>query len=97
MSLQKNQSGFGHIGIILFVLAVAVIGFSAVEVLNANNKVALSSDTATTTSPQSVSVPTTITNKTSLQQASQALSDSNSQAQSELNSDSLNSSINAML
>lgn len=97
MSLQKNQSGFGHVGIILFVLAVAVIGFSAIEVLNANNKVALSSNAATTTSSQSVSVPSTINNKTSLQQASQALSDSNSQAQSELNSDSLNSSINAML
>lgn len=97
MSLKKNQSGFGHIGVILFVLAVAIIGFSAVEVLNANNKVALSSNAASSTSPQTVGVPSTISNKSNLQQASQALNDSNSQAQSELNSDSLNSSINAML
>jgi hypothetical protein len=97
MSFKNTQSGFGHIGVILFVLAVAVIGFSAVEVINANNKVANSSNNTSTTAPQTASVPSTISNKTSLQQASAALNDSNTQAQSELSSDSLNSSINAML
>ncbi len=99
MSRTVNQSGLGHIGLILFVVAVAVIGFSAIEVLNANNKVAQSNNPATASSAkvQFASVPATITSKAGLQQASLALSDANSQMQSELNSSSLSSSINAML
>lgn len=99
MSRTVNQSGFGHIGLILFVVAVGVIGFSAIEVLNANNKVALANNpsTSSSTKTQTASVPATITSKANLQQASLALSEANTQAQSELNSSPLNSSINAML
>lgn len=98
MPRTVNQSGFGHIGLILFVIAVAVIGFSAIEVLNANNKVAQSSNTPTTSSKsQTASVPATITSKASLQQAASALNSANSQMQSQLDTSSLDSSINAML
>lgn len=97
VSFKNNQSGFGHVGVIVFVLAIAVIGLSAIEVINANNKAALTNNTASSTTPKTVSVPNTISSKSDLQQASQALSDSNTQAQSELNSASLNSPINSML
>lgn len=96
MSLKLNQTGFGHVGLILAVLAVAVIGFSALEVINANNKVALSSNTTATSSP-SAAVPNTISSKSDLQQASEALSQSNTQAQAQLDSSSLNGPINQML
>lgn len=97
MSLKLNQSGFGHVGLVLAVLAVAVIGFSAIEVMNANNRVALTSNTGSTTSTKAVSVPSTITSKSDLQQAAEALGQSNQQAQTQLNSSSLNSPINQML
>lgn len=97
MSVKHDQSGFGHVVLVLVVLVVGVIGLSAYEVVNANNKVAVSSDTATASSPHTVTVPKTITSQSSLEQADQALSESNQQAQSQLDSTSLNSSINSML
>lgn len=98
MSFIRDQKGFGHIVLPLLVLAVVVIGFSAYEVFHANKVAAPTSGTATTaTMTGSSTVPATINSQSDLEQAAAALNTSNSQMESQLNSTSLNSSINQML
>jgi hypothetical protein len=100
MSSIRNQSGFGHVVFILFVFAVLVIGFSAYSVYNANQKASNAAATNTftaSTSAANTTVPTAIKSKSDLQQAAAALNASGGQAQSQLNSTSLNSSISDML
>jgi zona occludens toxin (predicted ATPase) len=96
MTLQHDQKGFGHIVLPLFVLAVLVIGFSAYEVFHAN-KAATTSTTASTTAATTANVPATIKSQSDLKQAADALNTSNQQMQTQLNSTSLDSSINQLL
>lgn len=96
MSFTHDQKGFGHIVLPLLVLAVLVIGFSAYEVFHAN-KAATTSTTASTSAQATATVPAAIKSQTDLHQAADALNASNEQMQAQLNSTSLNSSINQLL
>lgn len=97
MSITRlNQKGIGHIVLPLLILALVVIGFSGYEVLHAN-KAATPSTSSVSTTTTAATVPTTIKSKSDLQQAADALNASNEQMQSQLNSTSLNSSINQLL
>lgn len=97
MSIKHNQSGFGHIAIPVMIVALLVIGFSGYTVWHRQHTTTNDSSNNSSTTTAAVTIPVKITSKADLHQAAQALSNANTQMQSQLNSSALDSSINRML
>jgi uncharacterized protein HemX len=88
----RNQSGFGHVVLLVLLVAVAVIGFAGYRVWTARN-----SSTTDTSVSSAIKVPTTITSKADLIQTSKSLDASAVQLNNSLDASVLDSDVNSML
>jgi len=89
---RLNQAGSHVVGLVLLVLALAVVGFSGYKVQQARHKTVASSAGAITHS-----APATISNTADLQHTAQALDDASTQLNSNLDDSSLNADLGSML
>lgn len=90
--MKTNQSGFGHIALLVVVLVVAVVGFAGYRVWS-NQKTA---DTGAETNT-AVTLPNTIETKADLTSTGQFLDDLGAQLNADLDVSSLDADIDSML
>jgi predicted negative regulator of RcsB-dependent stress response len=91
MKVSRNQSGIGHLVLILSLVVVAAVAFAGYRVVK-NSDNGNSSDQASTAY---TAVPDKISNKADLQKASQALD--NTAIDSSVNPSSLDNDLNSLL
>lgn len=90
--MKTNQSGFGHIVLLVVVLMVAVVAFAGYRVWS-NQQAA---DTTTKTSA-AATLPSSIETKADLTSTSKYLDNLGSQLDADLDGSSLDADINSML
>lgn len=90
---HRNQAGFGHVVLLVFIVLVAVVGFAAWRVMDARKPAA--TDAATTTA--ATALPDKIQNADDLAKVSKSLDQGASQLDQNLDGSQLDADINAML
>jgi len=81
--MRKNQAGFGHVLLLVLLVAVAVVGFAGYRVRTALNK-------------PDANIVSTTTSSTELTKIGKELDQANSQLDSGLNDTALDADINSL-
>ncbi|MBL8121950.1 hypothetical protein JNM87_04355 [Candidatus Saccharibacteria bacterium] len=91
---RLNQKGIGHVLVVVFVLAIAVVGFTGYKIMTANKKV---EDTPAAVQQQSVSTQHKVEAVPELKQADDTLEQTSTELDSTLDTSALDKDIDAML